>query len=133
MLDRTLLRRGLLSVRLTPAQIGTAQHYAWLESIVKALLVLNLFDAVFTLWWVGTGHATEANIFLSDLVDRPLLFIVVKLSLVSLGSIFLWRMRTRPLAVVAIFGSFFVYYLVLLHHIRLSTLWIAEAARVVPF
>ena len=116
----TLPRRGW------PLPIGNEQHYRWLESIVKSVLVMNLLDAVLTLWWVGNGFATEANAFLADLVERPLAFVLAKLTVVSLGSIFLWRLRQHPLAVVAIFFAFLIYYLVLLTHVRLSGLVLAE-------
>lgn len=99
--------------------IGTSEQYGWLLSILKALLLLNLLDAIFTLWWVGTGVAVEANALLRDLVvDHPVRFVLTKLGLVSAGSILLWRLRQHPLAVIAIFGAFLVYYLVLLHHLR---------------
>jgi hypothetical protein len=104
-----------------PLRIGTAQHYQWLSSIVKAVLVLNLLDALFTLWWVRTGMAVEANALLRDLVnEHALAFVLAKMGLVSLGSVFLWMHRGRPLAVVSIFMTFFAYYLVLLHHLQHS-------------
>jgi uncharacterized membrane protein YqjE len=101
--------------------IGTAEHYRWLEGIVQAAVVLNLLDAVFTLFWVQSGLAEELNALLRDLVaERALAFVLAKLGLVSLGCVFLWRYRARPLAVVAIFLTFLIYYLVLLHHL---TFW----------
>lgn len=121
-----LPRRGRPLHRVAAIQIGTDQHYRWLEAIVKSVLVLNLLDAMFTLWWVDTGLATEANALLIDLVERPLAFVTYKLALVSLGAIFLWRLRHRPLAVIAIFCSFLTYYLVLLQHLRLSGILLAE-------
>ena len=39
-------------------EIGTAEHYRWLEGIVKCVLVLNLVDAILTLLWVRLGLAT---------------------------------------------------------------------------
>lgn len=129
-MPRSILPRpGLVPLGPAPLTIGSDQHYRWLESIVKNVLVLNLLDAVFTLWWVGNGLATEANALLEDLVERPLLFVLAKLALVSLGSIFLWRLRRRPLAVIAIFGVFFAYYMVLLHHLRFSAVLLAEVVR----
>ncbi len=118
------LPRGALPIGLDPLNIGTAEHFRWLQGIVKALVVLNLLDAVFTLLWVRLGVAVEANALLRDLVvEHPLAFVLVKLGLVSLGSLFLWLRRRRPLAVVAIFAAFFIYYLVLLHHLRFSSLF----------
>ena len=102
----------------TARLVGTTQHYRWLEGIVHAAVVLNLLDAVFTLFWVQSGLAEELNALLRDLVtERAVAFVLAKLGLVSLGCVFLWRYRARPLAVVAIFLTFLVYYLVLLHHL----------------
>ncbi len=99
--------------------IGTSQHFVWLKGVAKALLVLNLIDGVFTLFWVYSGLAEESNILLRDLVySDALLFMGVKLTLVSLGAIYLWMNRNHPLAVCAMFFSFFAYYLVLLHHLH---------------
>ncbi len=105
----------------TARAIGTVEHYRWLEGIVQAVVVLNLLDAVFTLFWVQSGLAEELNALLRDLAaERAVAFVLAKLGLVSLGCVFLWRYRARPLAVVAIFLTFLVYYLVLLHHL---TFW----------
>ena len=41
----------------------------------------------------------------------------MKLSLVALGSLLLWRYRNRPLAVVGIFLAFFVYYCLFVYRI----------------
>ena len=104
--------------RHAPLSIGTREHFRWLEGIVKVTLVLNLLDAVFTLLWVYAGLATEANPFLDELVhEYPLPFMLAKLALVGLGSLLLWRLRQRPLAVVAMFVAFLAYYALLLVHI----------------
>ena len=101
-----------------PSSIGTPQQFRWLLGIVKMILTLNLLDAVFTLVWVNAGLAREANPLLAEIViDHPVLFVVVKLSLVGFASLLLWRSRHRPLAVVGIFLSFFVYYCLFLYHI----------------
>ncbi len=113
---------GSATMRFYSLEIGTSEQYRWLLSIVKALILLNLLDAIFTLWWVGTGAAEEANALLRDLVvDHPVRFVLAKLGLVSCGSLLLWRLRHHPLSVIAIFGAFFIYYLVLLHHLRFWT------------
>ncbi|MGD2123668.1 MAG: DUF5658 family protein [Gemmatimonadota bacterium] len=101
--------------------IGTPEHFRWLYSIAKWVLLLNLLDGVFTLIWVEHFGATEKNIMMSDLVhSSALMFMLVKLTLVSLGVLFLWRNRSNPLAVICLFVSFFTYYLVLLFHIQYS-------------
>ena len=104
-------------------RIGTPQHFRWLHGIVKGVLVLNLLDAVFTLIWVFAGLAKEANPLLRELVhESPVAFAAAKLAVVGLASLLLWRLRERPLAVVAIFLAFLAYYALLLAHIGFLSL-----------
>lgn len=104
-------------------RIGTPEHFRWLEGLVKSLLVLNLLDAVFTLFWVRAGLAREANELMSDLVtEHAVTFVAVKLGLVSLGSWLLWRWRENAAAVIGIFAAFLVYYLILLYHLQYGSL-----------
>jgi hypothetical protein len=111
------------STTTAPSKIGTPEQFRWLLGIVKVILGLNLLDAMFTLVWINAGLAREANPLLEKFVlDQPVMFSVVKLSLVALGSLLLWRYRFRPLAVVGIFVAFIVYYLVLLYHIGFLSL-----------
>lgn len=99
--------------------IGTAEHFGWLDWIVRSVLVLNLLDGIFTLLWVRHGLAEEANALMRDLAhEQAFAFLLSKIALVSLGCVFLWRLRTHPLAVVGIFVAFAVYYLVLLLHVE---------------
>ena len=100
------------------SNVGTPRQFRWLYGIVKAIIVLNVLDAIFTLVWVQAGLAKEANVFLQDLVsNNTILFMVVKLVLVSLGSFLLWRYRKHPFAVVGLFFVFMVYYYLLLYHL----------------
>jgi hypothetical protein len=102
--------------------VGTAQHFRWLQGIVKAVLVLNLLDALFTLVWVRSGLATEANPLIAQLVTgHAVVFVVIKLGLVSLGSWLLWQRRQRPAAAIAIVAVFLVYYLILLYHLQYAS------------
>lgn len=102
--------------------VARPNHLRWLEGLIAALLVLNLLDAVFTLLWVRLGLAEEANHLLRKLVEEhAILFMIVKISLVSLGSLLLWRRRHRPAAVIAIFTAFVVYYAILLYHLRFAS------------
>lgn len=102
--------------------IGTMEHFQWLYGIAKALLVLNLLDGIFTLIWVEHFGASERNFMLVDLVQNSaVLFMLTKLTLVSLGTLFLWRNRNNALAVTCLFFAFFSYYLVLLFHLQYSS------------
>ncbi len=110
-----------LAISAHPA-VATAQHLQWLDGIVKTVIVLNLLDILFTLAWVGFGHVKEANLLLIGLVsDHPILFVLTNISLVSFGSFLLWKNRGHPLAVVGIFLVFGLYYYVLLHHLRFTS------------
>lgn len=113
-------REGLRALRDGPRiQVGTPHQFRWLRGIVVSILLLNLADAVFTLHWIGTGQATEANPILYTLAHHhPGWFVVVKLSLVGLGSWLLLRLRHHALSVMAIFTAFMAYYLVFLYHLQ---------------
>ena len=111
----TLIRGGGLT-------IGTGEYVRFLNGIAKWLIVLNLLDGIFTLIWVEHFGAGEWNVMMRDLVyQSPLLFMLVKLTVVSLGTIFLWRHRSRALAVISLFVAFFSYFLVVLYHLQYSS------------
>ena len=102
--------------------VGTPEQFHFLHHLVKAVLILNLLDALFTLVWVRAGFANEANTLIDELVrDHAVAFVSVKMALVGLGSWLLWQWRERPLAVVAIFVSFTAYYLVVLYHVQFAS------------
>ncbi len=104
-------------------EVGKPQHFRWLRGIVATVIVLNLIDGVLTLYWVMSGMAVEANPLMDVLLERhPLLFILLKLGLVMMGTYLLWRLRRRAAAVVAIFLVFLVYYWVLLLHLSAMNL-----------
>ena len=108
---------------LRASKVGTPQHLRWLDGIVKTIVVMNLIDAIFTLFWVRVGAAEEANAFLSELVEHhAVAFVMAKIALVSLGSFLLWRLRRHPFAVVGLFIVFLAYYYVLLYHLRFVSL-----------
>lgn len=95
--------------------INDAEPVEWLIFLIFAL---NVIDAVATLIWVATGLAVEANPLMARLIEyHPLAFVTVKMSLVLLGSILLWRLRERILAVATLVFLFVVYYALLLFHL----------------
>lgn len=98
----------------------------WLWYAVVGVVLLNLADAVFTLWWVHTGVATEANVLLQDLVVRnAVAFAGAKFGLVSLGLLLLWRERRRPLATFGIAMCFAAYNMLMLYHLGIAA-WTVE-------
>lgn len=101
---------------------GTEVHFGWLYGIAKWILILNLLDGVLTLIWVEFFFADEANPMMRDLVHTSaVLFMGAKLTLVSLGTLFLWRCRNNALAILCLFLAFFTYYWVLLIHLEYSS------------
>ncbi|MCB9739628.1 MAG: hypothetical protein H6747_10195 [Deltaproteobacteria bacterium] len=105
--------------RFDTAWVGSAQHFVWLEWVVRATLVLNVLDAILTIFWISSHQAIEANPLLAELAHQhPFGFVIVKMSLVSLGTLLLWRLRKRPLAVIAIFAAFLAYYFLLIYHLE---------------
>jgi Ca2+/Na+ antiporter len=98
-------------------KVGTPAQYKWLTTVIVTLFVFNVMDGILTVFWVYSARATEANPFMEDLVHRkPVLFMIVKMSLVTAGSVMLWIYRRRPFAVVMLFLMFVVYYYIILYH-----------------
>jgi hypothetical protein len=102
--------------------LGADGEIRGLYGIAKWLLVLNLLDGIFTLIWIEHFGAQELNFMMRDLAHgSPVLFMMAKLTLVGLGTLFLWRNRSSPLAVASIIVAFFSYYLVFLFHLQYSS------------
>lgn len=89
-----------------------------LTLVASAVVVLNLLDAIFTLTYTSSGVATEANPVMDHALDSgPLMFMVVKLSLVSFAVLFLWHVRHRRTAVAGLVGASVTYSTLLLYHL----------------
>jgi len=66
------------------------------EKGLKALLVLNVFDASATMAWIYGGLADEANPLMASAIEwGPWPFVLSKLMLVSLAVLLLWRHREQ--------------------------------------
>jgi hypothetical protein len=95
----------------------------WIANILGATLVFNVIDVIFTLIVVLLGFAVEANPVMQRALDAgPLAFAVIKISVVSLGVLLLWRERRRPLAVAGSVGIFAAYGLLMMYHAH----WLVE-------
>ena len=89
-------------------------HYFLLAS---ALIIMNLIDAVFTLGFVELGAATEANPIMEILLSSgPVLFVIGKMGLVSLGVVLLWRFRHVKAALVGLITTTGVYSVLCAYH-----------------
>jgi len=83
-----------------------------------AIVILNLLDAVFTLLYTNTGLATEGNPMMQGpLAASPVLFMMAKLSLVSLCVFLLWRLGQRRSAMIGLAGTTAMYVLLLGYHL----------------
>ena len=104
-------------------RIGTEAHYRWLLVIIAFTFILNVADGVLTVYWIFGTSVKEGNPLLVSLVNRyPVMFMIVKIALVLLGSVLLYRLRRNALAVIAIFFVFLVYYCLLLYHVNIFNL-----------
>ena len=92
-------------------RVATPEQWQWLYSVIAAIVILNLLDAVLTIYWVHTGLADEANPLLQPLVyHHAVLFIAMKLTLDAMGAWLLWQHRHRAFAVIGNFSVFVAYY-----------------------
>ncbi|MDH3601433.1 MAG: DUF5658 family protein [Candidatus Tectomicrobia bacterium] len=106
---------------MVPLIVGRPHQFRWLHGLIQAILILNLLDAVLTLFWVRTGLAEEANAFLQLVVnEHAVAFVMAKTTVVALSSLLLWKRRYHPLAVIGLFVAFIVYYCLFLHHVRFA-------------
>jgi hypothetical protein len=82
------------------------------------LLVFNLLDGAFTLVWTTAGLATEANPLLDDvLAHSPVVFMAIKLALVSLGAVLLVRLQRKRIAVAGAVAAAGTYGVLFLYHL----------------
>lgn len=89
-----------------------------LAYLASAVVILNLLDAVFTLVYTEAGYAVEANpLMAAALRTAPIVFVAAKLSLVSLGVWFLWRVRRCAFAAAGLVASATAYTLVVAYHV----------------
>lgn len=105
---------------MSPAPRLIVQHAASarLELVAGMVLVLNLVDAIFTLVYTRLGVAHEANPLMQQaLMASPLAFMAVKLALVSLGVLLLWRARARRVAVAGLVAAGTTYTGLVLYHL----------------
>jgi hypothetical protein len=82
------------------------------------VVVLNLLDAMFTLVYTRSGVATESNPLMDQVLSHsPVLFMMAKLALVSLGVLVLWRLRERRAARFGLVATAGAYTTLLAYHL----------------
>ena len=89
-----------------------------LQQFASAVVILNLLDALFTLAYTHAGLAVESNPMMqAPLAASPTLFILAKVTLVSLCVLLLWRLGPRKPTVIAMAGAATTYMIVLAYHL----------------
>ena len=95
------------------------------SSLLRWLMLLSILDGFLTVLWVYGGVATEANPLLVDILnERVGLFWISKTLLVGLGAVLLSKNRNLRIAQFGLLLSLFLYMLITLEHVRISTLMI---------
>ncbi len=109
------------------SQVGTPEHFTWFRKVLVGIFALNIADGLLTVYWVYTGFSTEANPLMDILLGwgGPGAFMAIKLLLVGLGLILLWRARHTPAAVIASFALFLIYYALIIMHLTFGDLGVA--------
>tara|TARA_Y100000310_G_C20673515_1_gene811559 strand:+ start:466 stop:756 length:291 start_codon:yes stop_codon:yes gene_type:complete len=82
---------------------------------------MNLIDAVATAIWVSTGVASEINPLMANLlgIDSSL-FILTKLTIVSLCVLLIWRLKMAKSAKLFVLPVFIAYLCVVGVHISIG-------------
>jgi len=88
------------------------------KKLLAGIIFFNLLDIIFTLLVVNLGFAVEANPFMLEILERnEIAFAVIKLSLVSLCVILLWRLREHRAARISTFFCFLTYGCLMAYHV----------------
>jgi len=84
------------------------------------LLLLNIFDAFSTLYWIDNGLAIEANPLMNDWINLGSnYFLTLKLGIVSFCAVMLWRVRNRKLTYFLLTPVFMIYIYVCAKHVNM--------------
>jgi hypothetical protein len=99
----------------------------WLRRIASVIVVLNLVDAIFTLLYTSGHLAREGNPLMQGvLAASPVMFMITKLSLVSLCVFMLWRYGHRFTAVIGLIGATVMYVILIGYHLTAVPLLISQ-------
>jgi hypothetical protein len=80
--------------------------------------ILSLIDALFTIYFIETEQAIEANLLMDFLYSiHPVLFFIIKIFIVSIGLVIIWKLKYRMLSVLGIYFCFIFYLCILCWHI----------------
>jgi hypothetical protein len=93
----------------------------------SAIVILNLIDALFTILYTSGNVAAEGNPLMQNvLAASPVIFVITKLSLVSLCVTLLWRYGHKNAAVLGLLGTTAMYVVLIGYHLSAVPLLIAR-------
>jgi hypothetical protein len=88
------------------------------KKLLSGILIFNVLDIIFTLFFVNLGFAVEANPFMLVALERgEIYFASLKLFLVSASVHLLWIFRKDKLAQIASLICFCVYSALMVYHL----------------
>ena len=86
--------------------------------LLRLVYIANILDAVLTLCWVNMQVADEANPLMAYLIDiDTTLFLLVKISFVTLSCVILWVFRAHHMAKLIAFLAAILYLCIIIYHI----------------
>ena len=100
---------------------------------LRAILCLNLIDALATLTWLEMGLATEANPVMNWALQLgPATFILSKVALVCLSVALLWRHRDIATARLALVPVAMLYALIVGTHLGFAAVqaWLSQPVQI---
>lgn len=85
---------------------------------IWAVLLFNVLDLAFTIYYIEAGHAVEANpLMAAAYANSPVHFGIIKMALAVLGITLLYRARHARTAQIAIRGITVAYGLLVAYHV----------------
>ncbi len=101
------------------------------EFALRAVLLLNIFDAILTSWWVATGWATEANPLMNRVLELGIgPFLFTKL-LVGMAAVLILKAHHRhPLSQIGVVTILAAYVLVFMVHVSHSAERLADGTMI---
>lgn len=103
---------------VTRAETKVSAGGGFFEVALRAVLILNIGDAVLTSWWIATGWATEANPLMNRVLELgigPFLFTKAMVGMIAV--MILKTHRAHLLSRVGIVAILLAYVAVMGHHI----------------
>lgn len=89
--------------------------------ILVILTILNTVDALATAFWIEHQLATEANPLMEYWLNiSPVFFITLKILLVTICSLFLWRLRKRKLTYILLIPVVIIYTYIFAKHTNIA-------------